>query len=75
MLTSDRMGKVLGGGAEKFDWVIIDTPPVGLLPDAHLLASLVDDGASRGARRPDAARRSSSAPSRRSVASAFSASC
>ena len=21
-----------------FDWVIIDTPPVGLLPDAKLLA-------------------------------------
>ena len=26
----------------RFDWVILDTPPVVLLPDAHLLASMVD---------------------------------
>ena len=25
-----------------FDWVIIDTPPVGLLSDANLLAAIVD---------------------------------
>jgi Mrp family chromosome partitioning ATPase len=25
-----------------FEWVIIDTPPVGLLPDANLLASFAD---------------------------------
>ena len=26
----------------QFDWVIIDTPPVGLMPDANLLAAMVD---------------------------------
>ena len=26
----------------RFDWVIIDTPPVTLLPDANLLAACVD---------------------------------
>ena len=26
--------------ARQFDWVLIDTPPVGLLPDAQLLARL-----------------------------------
>jgi Mrp family chromosome partitioning ATPase len=26
----------------RFDWVIVDTPPVGLLTDASLLAGMVD---------------------------------
>jgi protein-tyrosine kinase len=42
VLTSDRMHRILGDAAGAFDWVIIDTPPVALLTDAHLLASLVD---------------------------------
>jgi capsular exopolysaccharide synthesis family protein len=42
VLTSDRMRRVLEEAREKFDWVIIDTPPLALLTDAHLLASLVD---------------------------------
>jgi protein-tyrosine kinase len=33
---------VLHEASSRFDWVIIDTPPVALLTDAHLLASLVD---------------------------------
>jgi protein-tyrosine kinase len=41
-LTSDRMRRVLEEAASRFDWVIIDTPPVGLLPDANLLAAMVD---------------------------------
>jgi capsular exopolysaccharide synthesis family protein len=41
-LTSDRMRGVIEDAAEKFDWVIIDTPPVGLLPDAGLLAAMVN---------------------------------
>lgn len=41
-LTSDRMKRVVEEAAASFDWVIIDTPPVGLLPDANLLASMVD---------------------------------
>jgi protein-tyrosine kinase len=41
-LTSDRMRHLLEEAKETFDWVIIDTPPLMLLPDAHLLSSLVD---------------------------------
>jgi protein-tyrosine kinase len=42
VLSSDRIQRVLAEAAQAFDWVIIDTPPVALLTDAHLLASLVD---------------------------------
>jgi protein-tyrosine kinase len=42
VLSSDRMRRVLKEASARFDWVIIDTPPVALLTDAHLLASLVD---------------------------------
>ena len=41
-LTSDRMRRLLELAATAFEWVIIDTPPVGLLPDARLLAGMVD---------------------------------
>jgi len=41
-LTSDRMKKLIQEARQSFDWVIIDTPPVMLLPDAHLLASMVE---------------------------------
>ena len=41
-LTSDRMKRVLAQAASHFDWVLVDSPPVGLLPDASLLATLVD---------------------------------
>jgi capsular exopolysaccharide synthesis family protein len=41
-LTSDRMKRVLDEASARYDWVIIDTPPVGLLPDANLLAAMVD---------------------------------
>jgi len=41
-LTSDRMRRIIEEAATKFDWVVLDTPPVGLLPDAHLLAEMVD---------------------------------
>ena len=41
-LTSDRMRRILEEAAARFDWVIIDTPPVALLPDANLLAAMVD---------------------------------
>jgi capsular exopolysaccharide synthesis family protein len=42
VLSSARMRRVLEEASEAFEWVIIDTPPVALLSDAHLLASLVD---------------------------------
>jgi len=41
-LTSDRMRRVLDEARAAYDWTIIDTPPVGLLTDAKLLAEMVD---------------------------------
>jgi capsular exopolysaccharide synthesis family protein len=41
-LASDRMKRVLNEAAAQFDWVIIDTPPVGTVPDANLLAAMAD---------------------------------
>jgi Mrp family chromosome partitioning ATPase len=42
MLTSDHVRTVIADAAERFDWVLLDTPPVGLLPDAQLVARLSD---------------------------------
>jgi capsular exopolysaccharide synthesis family protein len=41
-LTSRRMKMLLAEASASFDWVIIDTPPVGILTDAKLLGSMVD---------------------------------
>jgi protein-tyrosine kinase len=41
-LTSLRMKRVLAHAGSLFDWVVVDTPPLGLLPDASLLADFVD---------------------------------
>ena len=41
-LTSDRMTRLVQQARGAFDWVLIDTPPVTLLPDANLLAANVD---------------------------------
>jgi capsular exopolysaccharide synthesis family protein len=41
-LISSRMRDLVRVASEPYDWVIIDTPPVGLLSDAKLLASMVD---------------------------------
>ena len=41
-LASTRMKSVLEDAGTRFDWVIVDTPPVGLLPDANLIARWVD---------------------------------
>jgi capsular exopolysaccharide synthesis family protein len=41
-LASDRVRRVLVEAAVQFDWVIIDTPPVGTVPDANLLATMAD---------------------------------
>lgn len=41
-LTSARMRRVIDEARERFDWVLLDTPPVGLLTDANLLAAMVD---------------------------------
>jgi capsular exopolysaccharide synthesis family protein len=42
VLTSERLARVLEDAGSSFDWVIIDTPPVMVLPDAGLLMGLVD---------------------------------
>lgn len=41
-LTGDRMRRLIDEARGSFDWVIVDTPPVGILPDANLLASMAD---------------------------------
>jgi capsular exopolysaccharide synthesis family protein len=41
-LTSERMAAILKEAASRFDWVLLDTPPIGLISDAQLLAALVD---------------------------------
>jgi protein-tyrosine kinase len=41
-LTSQRMRRILSEAREAFDWVIVDTPPVALLPDANLLGAMAD---------------------------------
>ncbi len=41
-LSSERMRVVLKEAAERFDWVVLDTPPVGMLSDASLIGSFVD---------------------------------
>ena len=41
-LTSERMRRLVAAAAKEFEWVILDTPPVGLLPDAGLLGGMVD---------------------------------
>lgn len=42
VLTSERLTRVFEDAGTSFDWVIIDTPPVLVLPDAGLLMGLVD---------------------------------
>ena len=41
-LVSDTMNRILIEATQQFDWVIVDTPPVALLPDANLLAAMID---------------------------------
>jgi capsular exopolysaccharide synthesis family protein len=40
-LASERMKMIIAEAGSKFDWVLIDTPPVGVLADAKLLAEMV----------------------------------
>jgi capsular exopolysaccharide synthesis family protein len=41
-LSSERMRRVIADARETFDWVIVDTPAIALVPDANLLTSMVD---------------------------------
>jgi Mrp family chromosome partitioning ATPase len=40
-LTSPRMQQILDEATARFDWVILDAPPVGPTADAHLLTQMV----------------------------------
>jgi len=41
-LTSVRMQQLLTEARDGFDWVVIDTPPIGLMTDASLIAAMAD---------------------------------
>ena len=41
-LSSERIRTIIKDASASFDWVLIDTPPVGLLPDAQLVARVSD---------------------------------
>jgi capsular exopolysaccharide synthesis family protein len=41
-LSSARMATVIKEAASAFDWVLLDTPPVGLLPDAQHITRMAD---------------------------------
>ena len=41
-LSSGRMKRLVADAASQFDWVIVDSPPVGVLADAHLVSETVD---------------------------------
>jgi len=41
-LISIRVQKIIDEARQAFDWVIIDTPPVGLMTDANLVATMTD---------------------------------
>ena len=42
LLTSNCIRTLIADAAGQFDWVVIDTPPVGALPDARLISNLAD---------------------------------
>lgn len=42
VLNSPAMKQLLRRAATEFTWVVIDTPPVALVPDARIIGSLVD---------------------------------
>lgn len=39
-LSSNRMRQILDEAAQRYDWVLLDTPPVGLLSDTQVLGRL-----------------------------------
>jgi succinoglycan biosynthesis transport protein ExoP len=41
-LSAERMRTLVAEAASRFDWVLVDTPPVGLLSDANLVARVTD---------------------------------
>jgi protein-tyrosine kinase len=41
-LTSARMRKILADASGRYDWVVLDAPPVGTVADASILAEMAD---------------------------------
>src|SRR5829696_5103368 len=42
VLASDAMQRLMTAAMATYDWIVVDTPPVGMLPDVSLLSSLAD---------------------------------
>lgn len=42
ILTAERTRTIVNEAGEEYDWVVIDTAPLALLPDANVLSDLVD---------------------------------
>ena len=42
LLVSPAMKQLIEDARESFDWVVVDTPPIAILPDANLLSSMID---------------------------------
>jgi protein-tyrosine kinase len=42
LLVSPAMKQLLDDAKEAFDWVVVDTPPIAILPDANILAGMID---------------------------------
>jgi len=42
MLVSPAMKQLLDEARDNFDWVVVDTPPIAILPDANLLSAMID---------------------------------
>jgi protein-tyrosine kinase len=43
LLVSPAMKQLLEEARDSFDWVVVDTPPIAILPDANLLAAMIDN--------------------------------
>ena len=42
MLVSPAMKQLLDEARDAFDWIVVDTPPIAILPDANLLSAMID---------------------------------
>ena len=42
LLVSPAMKEILDDARNAFDWVVVDTPPIAILPDANLLSAMID---------------------------------
>lgn len=42
LLSSPAMKELLDDACDSFDWVVVDTPPIAILPDANLLSAMID---------------------------------